>query len=548
MSHRNLLFLILGLALMTGGNLAAHAEDESPDPAFQASASAPKKPAKRRSLLNNESEKSAEKRRLVLPAGEDKTVDIEFEPNTAPNGIAIANPTVVRPTIVKVGDKNQIVFTPLKQGETTILVRDQDGNIRVIFSVRVTPSNSLRTASEIRNLLRDVEGLDIRVVGEKVVVEGEVLVPVDYGRVYTIIHDKIYESKIIDLVRLSPIGMQVISKKIQDDVNVFAPNVKTRVVNGRIFLEGNVDSIDQAKQAVRVAALYLPDVRPLDLQERGDNTPVAKATKPEGLVVSFIVVNPPPPKKQEKLVRITVHYVELSKDYNKLFGFSWQPGFTSDPTIAIGQTPNGTGTGANGPSFSATISSLLPKLNSAQNAGYARVLRTGSVIVRSGQRAQLNENEDIPFIANGPNGSITVAQQSVGFQLAVTPRILGQSDDIQLDLDMNQSNVTGRTPSGGVTTSNHKVTTNVYVKSSESAAVAGVQSSDVGTSFNKDAPSQGSFQQGQNGSTDPLFSLVHSKNYTKKKSQFVIFVTPQIVDNASEGTEDLKKNFRIKVK
>jgi len=28
----------------------------------------------------------------------------------------------------------------------------------------------------------------------------------------------------------------------------------------------------------------------------------------------------------------------------------------------------------------------------------------------------------------------------------------------------------------------------------------------------------------------------------------VIFITPQILDNASDGTDDLKKNFRIKVK
>jgi uncharacterized protein YfeS len=53
---------------------------------------------------------------------------------------------------------------------------------------------------------------------------------------------------------------------------------------------------------------------------------------------------------------------------------------------------------------------------------------------------------------------------------------------------------------------------------------------------------------GFDAGTDPLFTLMHSKNYIKKKSQFVIFVTPQIIENASEGTEDLKKNFRVKVK
>jgi pilus assembly protein CpaC len=82
------------------------------------------------------------------------------------------------------------------------------------------------------------------------------------------------------------------------------------------------------------------------------------------------------------------------------------------------------------------------------------------------------------------------------------------------------------------------------VKNNESAAVVGVTSGEVLTQFNRDDPSTGSFSEG----TLPLFSLLRSKQYVKKRSQFVIFVTPQIVENASEGTDDLKKNFRVKVK
>jgi pilus assembly protein CpaC len=87
------------------------------------------------------------------------------------------------------------------------------------------------------------------------------------------------------------------------------------------------------------------------------------------------------------------------------------------------------------------------------------------------------------------------------------------------------------------------------VKSKESAAVAAVNSTDVGTSFNKDDPNPGSFNTNANGTqTDAMFTLKHTKNYAKKKSQFVIFVTPEIIDNASEGSDDLKRNFRVKVK
>ena len=46
-----------------------------------------------------------------------------------------------------------------------------------------------------------------------------------------------------------------------------------------------------------------------------------------------------------------------------------------------------------------------------------------------------------------------------------------------MEIKMNQSNVVGRTPAGGApTTSAHKVETKIYVKSTESAAIAGVSS------------------------------------------------------------------------
>lgn len=513
-------------------------------PSFQVLQPPPKKSKYQRSkLTNDESESVADKRRLLLTTGEDKAVDLDFEANAGANGISYGNPQTVTTTLVKIGDKRQLIFKPLKAGETTVTVRDNDGTIRLIFMVRVTGSNLLRIAGEVRNLLRDVEGLDIRIVGPKVVVEGEVLVPNDYGRLLAVIQDKSYADFVLNLATLSPLAMQVMAKRIQEDINSFAPNVRTRVVNGLIFLEGTTDTNDQAKRAASVAALYLPELKPGSMLERD---PSVMRAPPRPIIQNFILVNPPPPKKQEKLVRITVHFVELSKDYNKVFGFKWQPGFTADPQISVGQSATGaagTGTGA---TFSGTISSLLPKLASSQAAGFARVLKTGTLVVRSGQPAKLHEATEFPFAQTGGNGQVISASKAVGLTVAVTPTILGQSEDIQMDLDLNQTNLVGRAPATGSppVTSTHKITTKVYVKSNESAAIAGVVSSDIGTDFNKDDPQSGQFAQG----TDPLFTLLHSKAYRKKKSQFVIFVTPQIIENASDGTEDMKKNFRVKVK
>jgi pilus assembly protein CpaC len=496
-------------------------------------------------LTSDVSERQSDRRRMLLTAGEDRAVDLEFEANAGANGISIGNPTVVATTLVKVGEQRQIVFKPLKAGDTTVTVRDLDGTIRLIFNVKVTGTNLLRIAGQLRNILRDVEGLDIRVVGNRVLVEGELLVPADYGALVTVLSDKEYAETTLNMAKLSPLAMSVLAKRIQEDINTFGPNVKTRVVNGVIFLEGTVDNVDQARRAAKVALIYMPELRPGNPMAIADKPEAVGLQVPRSLIQNFIVVNPPPPRKQEKLVRVTLHFVELAKDYNKFFGFKWEPGFTLDPQIAVGSTAAGGVVGNTGPSFSATISSLIPKLQTAQEAGYARILRMGTVVVRSGQPATLVEQTEFPFFQPGAAGTnnLVAGKQPVGLEVGVTPRILGQSEDIEMDLKMNQITFVSRTSGGGPPiTANHKVETKVYIKSNETAAVASVNSTDVGTDFNKDDPAARA-----NDTGDPIFTLRRSKNFRKKKSQTVIFVTPQIIENASEGTEDLKKNFRLKV-
>ncbi len=506
---------------------------------------------------------------------------MDFDVNGGGNGFSIGNPQIVTTTLVRIGDKRQVVFKPLKAGETNVTVRDADGTIRLIFMLRITGSSLLRVAGEVRSLLRDIEGLDIRIVGPKVVIEGEVVVPNDYGRLLAVIQDKSYADFILNLANLSPMTMQIMAKKIQTDIVSFAPNVTTRVVNGMIFLEGSVDNKDQSDRAMKVADLYLPDLKPGSLLEKD---PSVQRHPPRQLINNFILINPPAPKKQDKLVRITVHFVELAKSYAKTFSFMWQPAYTEYASLSLGANAGMMGggmmgggmmgggggmmgggggmgggqmgngmmgggmMGGQGFSFGATISSLIPKLDSMQNAGYGRIIKSGTVIVRSREAAKLVEQTEFPVVSVGANGQASASSKPVGLSVAVTPTIIGQSDDIELQLELDESTVRGRAPApGGMpTTDVQKIKTNIYIKSKESAAVAGVTDSAITTDFNKDPPYAGSYDPGQG--TSALFTLMRSKAYTKQKSQFVVFVTPEILESASEGTEDLKRNFRVKVK
>jgi pilus assembly protein CpaC len=535
----------------SGGEASEDSEFETPiegdEPEAARAPRSPKKsgnPYRKSRLTRDEQEIRSDKRTLLLTTGEDKVVDVDFDIK-GPEHLERGNPQILAVTTIRIagGQKSQLVFKPLKAGETTVTVRDEEGNLKLLFKVRITGSNLLRVANEVRTLLRDIEGIEIRIVGPKVVIEGEVLVPSDYGRLLTIIQDASYRDFVLNTVTLSQQSLQVLAKRIQDDVNEFAPNVRTRVLNGVIILQGTVESPDTATRALKVANLYIPEQKPGSQLLRDPTVQSMPQRKP---VESMIVVNPPPPRKQEKLVRVTVNFVELKKDYSKVFGFKWEPGFgpagdQAPPQIGVGQG------GSSGFSLGGTISNLFPRLQSAQNAGFARILKTGTVIVRSGQPANIVEQTEFPFTQVAANGQITAGKTPVGLSVFVTPLILGQSEDIQLDLNMDQVNLVGRVLAGQPpVTATHKVSTKLYVKSNESAAVAAVTSGSVGTDFNRDDPRPQTFD--PNGDRQPLFTLMRSKAYRKDRSQFVIFVTPQIIDSASEGTQDLQKNFRVKVR
>ncbi len=499
----------------------------------------------RSKLTRDETDIRADKRKIILATGEDKIVDLDFEPHENSSlAVHIGNPKMLVVQKIKIGEKGtQLVFKPLSAGRTNVTIRDPNGEVKVIFDVRITGSSLLKTKAELYFLLKDIEGLDIKIVGSRIIFDGEVLVPSDYGRIINVLTDETYKGYVTNLVILSPLSLQVLAKRIQKDITNIGTgvNVTTRVVNGKIFLEGTVDSFDQARRAELLATQYLPDLKPADPLVK-DETVQRMAGR--SMIINLIVVNPPPAKKQEKLVRVTVHFVELAKDYNKVFGFKWEPGFTADPSISIGKTADGTG-GASGTSFTGTISSLIPKLQSAQVAGYARILKTGTFIVRSGQPGTLSQQTELPYLQQGPNGQMVPGMANVGLSVSVTPTILGSTEDVKLAMDMSQSNMVGKAPATGAppVTAKNAIKTSLYVKSNQSAAVAGIFTSDVGTEFNKDDPRPGSFE----GGTDPLFSLLRSKAFRKKKSQVVVFVTPQIVENASDATQDLKKNFRVKV-
>ncbi len=498
-------------------------------------------------LTSDRSEAEADHRKLLLAVGVDKVIDLDpsFQFSNQSGAIMTGNTQVLNVAPVSIGDARQIIIKPGAEGETNITLRDKSGKIRVVFDVIVAKLNLIRFLERLKHNLKEVEGITIDIEDQKIVIRGDVLSPNDFGLIVNEIGDKEYGDTVLNKVTMSPITLNALSKKIENDVQVFAPTVHAGVLNGKIILDGTVDSEAIKTRCLKRAEWYLPSARISDPIVNASN--VEKNDKPMQLIQSDIQVTPPAPKRESKLVRLSVYFVQLSKDFLKSYGFKWQPGFTVDPSISIGSADQSggttTGNSTGGFSFAGTLSSLFPSLNAPpSSASYGRILKTATVIVKSAETAKVKDTQQIPIQSTGVNGQTDNSKNTqVGFDSSITPTIL-QGQDVDVNIDMDQTEVVGTGAGGAPITDQHHVTTRLYLKSGEVGAVVAVNKQNATTTFNRDAPSAGG---AATTTTKPLFTLERSKSMNKDKGQFVVFVSPQIIDSASEGTEDLKRNFRI---
>ena len=455
--------------------------------------------------------------------GLEKIIKLDFVPNTV---VKLANESLASYQIVP--SKKEVNLTGLKAGETTLTLRDTAGDIRARYLVKVTASDQSKVIVQLKELLSDVEGLEIGLKGDSVYVGGHIVVPSDIGKVVVIL-DKYPD--VLRLVELSPQTQLIIARKMQEEIQKSNfKDVTVRVVNGSFWIEGVVSSDDDSKRIEQIVNAYLPD----QIQNLARRTEAVQTFKkrPYEMLLTF---NAKP--KQEplpKLFKITAQFVELTKGYDRLFSFTWTPVIGGDGgSIAVGKSNSGGVTTSSNGALAATISHLFPKLNSAKSAGHARIVESGVVVVKENIVGSIKKQTTIPYqIGNTDNAKAGAAV--AGFSMNITPKML-QEEKIDLVIDITVSSSSGDNPPRVL---DNSIKTTIVVKSQESAVIGGVVTNNTTTDFDKDGDPL--------AITDgaPLFSFVKSKKYSTNRTQFVMFVTPEVIESASSGATDIERKFR----
>jgi pilus assembly protein CpaC len=474
-------------------------------------------------LAQEEVSKDEALKEVDVVVGLEKIIKLDFVPNSV---VKLANENLASYQIVP--SKKEVLLTGLKAGETTLTLRDTAGDIRARYLVKVTASDQSKVVVQLKELLSDVEGLEIGIKGDAVYVGGQIVVPSDIGKVVVIL-DKYAD--VLRLVELSPQTQLIIARKMQEEIQKSNfKDVTVRVVNGSFWIEGVVGSEDDIKRVEQIVNAYLPD----QIQNLARRTDAVQSIKKRPYEILLTFNAKPKQEPLPKLFKLTAQFVELTKGYDRLFSFTWTPTLgTGDGSIAIGKSNSGGVTTSSSGALSATISNLFPKLNSAKSAGHARIVESGVVVVKENVAVSIKKTTTIPYqIGNTDNAKAGAAV--AGFDMNITPTML-QEEKINLKIVIHVSSASGDNPPQ---TLDNTVDTTVIVKSQESAVIGGVVTNKTSTDFDKDgvplAIADGT----------PLFSFVKSKKYSTSRTQFVMFVTPELIESAATGASDIERKFR----
>lgn len=416
-------------------------------------------------------------------------------------------------------------FAPKEVGTCSLIIRDRAGRRVFEFSLIVKKSTLNNIAREIRSLLSDIDGIHIKIINNKVVIDGQILLPREMNRIFSVCSE--YGANCSSLVTMSPLAQKKLSRIIEKEIN--NPQIFVKAVNDRFILEGVAKDENEKQRAEIIAKTYVPDV----VIEKGVAGGVIKKRKKEQIIINLLTVKDAPPPEPGKIIQLVIHYVELKKDYAKNFSFQWTPTLGDNTNVSF-QAGSRESAGIIS-QISGTINNLLPKLNRAKSHGYARVLKSSTMIVQDGNKGVFKAQTQLPYQVMSKDGIASTQFTEAGLSTDIMPKIMGgKSDTIQLNINFNINELLNISEAGPIISKN-VINTVIMVRSGQSAAIGGLVSSGQSKDFNKLPP----------GVANPLFTLYASKSFRKDQSQFVVFITPIIKSSASEGTDRVKRKFRL---
>lgn len=422
--------------------------------------------------------------------------------------VAVGEPTIAD---VKTLGNNQLLILGASEGKTSLLAW-KTNNQRVSYIISVRKQDPNEAISEIKKLLGEIEGVNVRMVGDRIYLDGQAYTQTDADRIDQVVG--LYPN-VKSFVKIAPNAKKLVAQNLNAAFQKAGlKNVQANVVGSTIFLEGSVESQQDLQKSELITK--------------------AIGEKVENLLVVGI----------KRMILSEVQFVEIRRQSKDRYGIKYPTDIsgTAAATVSISRElfP---GNFAQGDMGSTGIVRSDFAIGFQANDGYGRLLAQPKLVCASGEKAEFLAGGEIP-IPLITNNSFAVEFKQYGVILKIRPTA-DRNGNIQTEIEAEVSEVDQQAAvsiGGGAGIPGfrtRKVKTNVTVRHGETITLSGVFSHDEQKSVSK-LPGLGHI---------PIIGeLFKNRAFDSSKRELVIFVTPRIVNPDSDKIraiiDDVKSRYK----
>jgi len=389
-------------------------------------------------------------------------------------GVADAHPS---------DDGKSVVVRALVMGKSEIRVV-RSGAQDLIFDLTVK-ADLAQLARDIEQLLSGVEGLTVKVIGDKIVLDGNLIVKSDFDRVGQIAGT--YSAMILNLTKLDRTKLNdYVAAAIQKEIGI--KTIKVTVAGDVATLEGIV--FDPADGAVAME----------------------KAKQRCSKVVSLL-------RLEEVMIETDVYFIMIDTTEDKSSGFNVLK------TLNVGASVSATDAGAN---FSVS-GQLMARINELAGEGKAKFIATPHLSTKSGGTGRFHSGGEVFFEVSGTTGG-SLEKVEHGVILTVKPTLRGQ-DRVMNEVSL-QVSVPSAKSKGSFSLDKYETTSTTMCKVGESILISGLSQS-LETQFKEKTPLLGDI---------PILKIFFSeKGKTRTSRDLVVVITPRPMFPVDMGGESYSK-------
>jgi len=421
---------------------------------------------------------------LETVIGESKVLTLDFTVSR----VSVGSASVLSAT--QIAD-NQLLINGVSAGTTNLILWSGDEQ-RAIYQVNVTSRRDLsKIAEELTSLFEGIEGIRVKSVGGRNVIEGTVY---SNDEVNTI--NQVLESYagVINLTKTGEVYNKLLATEIKTTIGI--DGIDVRYTKSGYILDGVVISEFEAQYAYQIAKSF------------------------SDKVINALYIDPnfqaEQPTKQVVQLDLKIVEVSIDKFTDKINDFT--AGFEGVGVV----------TDSDGSDVSGTLTITDPNLRKLQEDSKGRVLIEQSVIVASSKTANLFVGDEIPVpVQQGGNGGISIEFKDVGIDLDITPKVY-RDKTIDLEVSITSSNLTGQAVNGAPELSTARINTSTRVPSDLNVVFAGLISQRDARDF-----------VGNAGNPD---KDKRPNRFADDRREVLVMIKPKILKTLSDSMPELKQS------